>query len=73
LFAFTRFQLDKSIFLKISAGYSFFRKFKVYDKNDKVDLSVASIYFGDDRTPINTKFKDGAIFKLELIYRIHFD
>lgn len=73
LFAFSRFQLDKSIFLKISAGYSFFRKFKVYDKNDKVDLSLASIYFGDDRTPLNTRFKDGAIFKLELIYRVYFD
>jgi hypothetical protein len=73
LFAFSRFQLDKSIFLKISAGYSFFRTFKIYDKNDKVDLSVASIYLGDERKPLNTKFKDGAIFKLELIYRIHFD
>ena len=73
LFAFLRFRIDKSILLKASAGYSFFRTFKVYDKNDKVDLSVASIYFGDDRNPLNTKFKDGAIFKLELIYRIHFD
>ena len=73
LFTFLRFQLDKSIFLKVSAGYSFFRKFNVYDKNDKVNLSIASIYFGDDRVPLNTKFKDGAIFKLELIYRKHFD
>ena len=73
LFTFLRFQIDKSILLKASVGYSFFRSFKVYDKNDKVDLSVASIYFGDDRVPMNEKIRDGAIFKLELIYRIHFN
>ncbi len=73
LFSFLRFQFDKSFYLKANVGYSFFRSYKVYDKNDKVDLSIASVYFGDARTPLNTKFKDGAILKIGLIYRVYFD
>ncbi len=73
LFSFLRFQLNKSLYIKTKVGYSFFRSYKVFDQNDKVNFATASIYFGDDRTPLNTIFKDGALFKIELIYRIHFD
>ncbi len=73
LFSFLQFQFDKSFYLKAKVGYSFFRSYKVYDQNDKVNFSISSIYFGDDRTPLNTIFKDGVLFKLELIYRIHFN
>ena len=54
-------------------GYAISRNYKVYDANDKIDLALSSIYFGDDRTQLNERFKDGSIFKVELFYRLHFD
>lgn len=72
LYSYLRFQFGKSIYVKAMAGYSFFRSYKVFEENEKVNVSIASINFGDDRTSLNNEFKDGAIFKLELIYRIHF-
>jgi len=72
LFSYLRFQFGKSIYFKAKVGYSFFRSYRVYDQNEKVNLSIASIYLGDNRNSLNNDFKDGAIYKFELIYRIHF-
>lgn len=73
LFAYMMFQLGTSFYVKPKLGYSIFRTYKVFENNDKIDLSVASFYLGDNRTQLNTNFEDGAIFKIELVYRIHFD
>ncbi len=73
LFAYVRYPISKSLLLNFRTGYAFFRKYKVYNADDKVDFSIASIYFGDQRTPLNTPFKDGFIFKVDFIYRIYFD
>ena len=73
LFAYLMFQLGTSFYVKPKLGYSIFRTYKVFENNDKVDLSVASFYLGDNRTQLNTNFEDGAIFKIELVYRVHFD
>ena len=73
LFAYLMFQLGASFYVKPKLGYSIFRTYKVFENNDKVDLSVASFYVGDNRTQLNTNFKDGAILKIELVYRVHFD
>ncbi|WP_242091726.1 DUF6268 family outer membrane beta-barrel protein [Aestuariivivens sediminicola] len=68
-----RFQLSKSIYLNTKIGYAISRNYDVYDGNDKVNLALGPIYFGDHRTRLNERFKDGAIFKIELLYRLHFD
>jgi hypothetical protein len=73
LFAYLMFQLGTSFYVKPKLGYSVFRTYKVFENSDKVDLSVASFYVGDNRSQLNTDFKDGAIFKIELVYRVHFD
>ena len=73
LFAYMMFQLGDSFYVKPKLGYSIFRTYKVFENNDKVDLSLASFYLGDNRTQLNTNFEDGAIFKIELVYRVHFD
>lgn len=73
LFAYLMFQLGTSFYVKPKLGYSVFRTYKVFENNDKVDLSLASFYLGDNRTQLNTNFEDGAIFKIELVYRVHFD
>jgi hypothetical protein len=65
--------LSKSIYLNTKVGYAISRNYKVFHADDKIDLALTSFYFGDNRTQLNERFKDGAIFKIELLYRIHFD
>ncbi len=72
LFAYLMFQLGNSFYVRPKLGYSIFRTYEVFENNDKVDFSFASFEVGDNRTQLNTNFKDGAIFKIELVYRVHF-
>ena len=72
LFTYLQYKIKKSFYIKTKLGYAVGRNYKVFDADDKVDVSLASIYFGDDRTQLNTNFKNGAIFKFELLYRINF-
>jgi len=72
LVSYFKFQINKSIFLNTKIGYAISRNYEVYETNDKIDWALASIYFGDNRTQLNNRFKDGAIFKIELLYRLHF-
>ena len=71
LVSYLRFQLSNSIYLNTKIGYAISRNYKVFDSNDKISLALGSIYFGDDRIQLNERFKDGAIFKIELLYRIN--
>lgn len=73
LLSYMRFQISKSIYLNTKVGYAIRRNYEVYDSNDKIDLALTAFYFGDDRTRLNERFEDGAVFKIELLYRIHFD
>lgn len=73
LSSYLRFKLSTSIYINAKAGYTLGRNFKVYDSNDKIDLGLSSFSFGDDRTQLNESFKNGAIFKVELVYRLHFN
>jgi len=73
LFAYLMFQLGTSFYIKPKLGYSILRTYKVFENNDKVDFSVGPIYVGDNRTQLNTNFEDGAIFKIEMVYRVHFN
>jgi hypothetical protein len=73
LFSYLRFKLSKSLYINTKVGYAISRNYKIYDANDKIDLALSAFYFGDDRTQLNERFKDGAIFKVELFYRLHFD
>ncbi|MDC1227117.1 DUF6268 family outer membrane beta-barrel protein [Algibacter sp.] len=73
LVSYLRYRLSKSLYINTKVGYAISRNYKVYDVNDKIDLALSSFYFGDDRTQLNERFEDGAIFKVELFYRLHFD
>ena len=73
LISYLRFQLSKSLYLNTKIGYAISRNYKVFDANDKIDFALTAFYFGDNRTQLNTRFKDGAVFKMELFYRLHFD
>ncbi|MFT6699226.1 MAG: hypothetical protein ACJAVD_000719 [Porticoccaceae bacterium] len=68
-----RFKLSKSLYINTKFGYAFSRNYRVFNADDKIDLAVTSIYFGDDRTQLNENFADGAVFKIELLYRLNFN
>lgn len=70
LFAYLRYAITPAVLLNIKTGYAIFRSYRVYAEEDTVDLSIASIYLGDDRTILNTGFKDNFILKFDLIYRL---
>lgn len=72
LYTYLQFQLGKSLVAKTKLGYSISRTYKVFNNDDKVDLSMGSFYIGDNRTQLNTNFEKGAIFKVELLYRVQF-
>lgn len=73
LASYLRFKMSKSLYINTKFGYAFRRNYEVYDADDKIDLAVTAFYFGDYRTQLNENFADGAIFKIELLYRLHFD
>ncbi|WP_424289217.1 DUF6268 family outer membrane beta-barrel protein [Eudoraea sp.] len=71
LYFYFEYELTSSLNIRFKTGYSFFRNYRIYDENDKVDLSISSIYLGDNRTILNTDFKDGFVFKAVLRYRFN--
>ncbi|MDU8887048.1 DUF6268 family outer membrane beta-barrel protein [Yeosuana sp. MJ-SS3] len=73
LVSYLRLKLSKSLYLNTNIGYAISRSYKVFDSEDKVDFALSGLYFGDDRTQLNENFKDGVLFKVELMYRLHFD
>ena len=73
LTSYLRYKLSKSLYINAKVGYSFRRNYQVYDADDTIDLAVTAFYFGDERTQLNEDFADGAVFKIELMYRLHFE
>lgn len=73
LISYLRFKLNNSLYVNTKVGYAINRNYKIYTADDKIDLALISFYLGDERTRLNERFKDGAIFKVELLYRLHFD
>ena len=73
LFSYLQFQLGKSLIAKTKLGYAISRSYKAYDSNDKIDFGLSSFYFVDERTQLNQNFEEGPIFKIELLYRLHFN
>lgn len=72
LFLYGQYSLTSNILLRAKLGYAFFRNFKVYENDDKIGLSLAGIFFGDDREILNQDIRDSFQLKLEMVYRFHF-
>jgi hypothetical protein len=64
-----KFSLTKSIIIQTKVGRSVGRFYRVYDENDKITLGFPLINIGDNRTQLNTDFKDGWTYQAMLIYR----
>lgn len=71
LYLYGQYKITPSLLLRGKFGYSFFRNFKVYDNEDKIDLSLVGIFFGNDREILNQDLNDSFQFKLEMVYRFN--
>ncbi len=68
---FAKWNVAGNIFLEGRLGYALARKYKQYDRSEKVDLKISILKIGDNRgEPINPVFQDGAIAELRLVYSI---
>ena len=73
LFAYLHVDLTKNLLLKTKAGYSIGRNFRVYDLEDRVTWGLSAFRFNDERQQLNADFRDGLVFRAELIYRFRLD
>lgn len=63
------YDLKNGINLKASFGRSIARSYRAY--NEKVTFGMPLIYFGDNRTQLNTDFSDSWLFQIEVYYRLN--
>lgn len=60
--------LDKKILLRLKIGYSL-NQFRVYPIDEKLDLQILALKFGDNRTLVLENKSNTLLLKLEAIYR----
>lgn len=70
LWAFTEFHLGKNIWFHAKAGYSIFRKYRVYNDSDQMSLKLGPVNIGDNRPETQGMFKNGLSFEARFIYRL---
>jgi hypothetical protein len=60
--------LDNKILLRLKLGYSL-NDFRVYPIDQKLDLQILALKFGDNRTPLVENKSNTFLLKMEAIYR----
>lgn len=71
LYAYLGYEFLKGLIVRGQVGYTFGRRYRIYDNNDTVSWGLSAAKFGDNRQQLNTDFKDGLLFRLDLIYRFY--
>ena len=71
LSAFLQYRPVPSLLFTLKSGYSFFRSYRIYDADDRVDISFANVYFKDPRAVLNRSVSDGFFLNFKFIYRYH--
>lgn len=69
LFGYLQYKLTKATLIQAKVGYSIGRSFRVFEKNDKVDVGVSAFRFGDNREQLNSDFENGLVINFRFIYR----
>lgn len=59
---FSEFSLTKNIVLRADAGYSFARKFEVFDDADRPDATLIFFQIGNKPVPLNAPLQKGLVF-----------
>lgn len=65
-----RWKMKGNLHLETRVGYSLSRVYAQYDQNDKMNLRLSLIGFGDNRTQKNVSFSSGAITSFRLVYNL---
>lgn len=71
LYAYVQYNIAKNYVFQFKVGHSVLRGYRMFEVDDKVDLSFSGINFGDDRTQLNTNVKDGFMFQVRFHYRFY--
>ena len=61
----------KNFHLNLFGGYSFMSSYKVFSDQDRTDLSLFMLKFGDNRNQLNDDFKNGFVIKGSVYYRFY--
>ncbi|MBX2971451.1 MAG: hypothetical protein KF803_18940 [Cyclobacteriaceae bacterium] len=67
---FARWNTHGNIFIEVRFGYSLSRVYEQYRADDKMDLRLSIVRFGDERTPANVNFDNGMIASVRLVYSL---
>jgi hypothetical protein len=67
---FTNVHLWDNIFFEGRVGYSLSKDYGLYDEDDKIDLGMPLVNFGDDRVRLNQEFDGSPFVHLRLKYSI---
>lgn len=70
---FIRWKMLGNLHIETRFGYSLSRVYAQYDQDEKMDLRLSIIGFGDNRTQKNVNFNSGAIASLRLLYNLPLD
>lgn len=70
-YVYFQYGMEKGLNFQLGFGRSVGRLYSMYD--EKVSLGLPLVYFGDNRTQLNTDFSDGWIFKIAAFYRLKLD
>jgi hypothetical protein len=62
--------LNNKILLRLKAGY-YLNQFNVYPIDQKIDLQILALRFGDNRTKLFDNSSNNLFFKMEAIYRFN--
>lgn len=68
--AFTNIHIWDNIFFEGRVGYSLSRDYGLFAENDKIDLGMPLVNFGDNRTRANNEFDGSPFVHLRLTYSI---
>ena len=63
--------VKKTLLLQTKIGYAIDRSYEAFTTDDKIDLNIWGIEFGDNRKILNPTSKDGLVFKVRLLYRFN--
>lgn len=67
---FARWNTHGNFFIETRIGYSLSRVYEQYNANEKMDLRLSIVRFGDDRAPQNVNFDNGLIASVRLVYSL---
>tara|TARA_R110002072_G_scaffold286113_2_gene451130 strand:+ start:2366 stop:3286 length:921 start_codon:yes stop_codon:yes gene_type:complete len=71
LYAYFQYGTKSGLNFQLKFGRSVWRSYRIYDEN--VAFGIPLIFFGDNRTQLNTDFSDSWLFKIAVFYRLKLD